>query len=577
MSARHTWAKALCLLGAALLLAALPASGQTTMLRKRVVVLPVRSSQRDIQTLAIILATEQALPRRLNPVSILSVTGPEEFLRECAENKLPIGSLGRELAAARKLGFTHALAITVSTAFPRFEAQVSIYDTSVDRPEVIQNILLAGNTLDLLGFEAALAHKIAVQLGASDTANLRELTRRSPTMSNPAYLAYYEGLAYLRSRKYDEALAKFQKAQELDPQFRDPRAKQGETYREKAGVLMDTNPDEALKLLDQAIAILQGLGEYRAEAEAYVLQRDIYKAKGDKNNLREATHNAARCYLLIGYPELADGLLLDLVANDLDDAETHYIRGLAWLRRRVETQRPNEMALNEFTAAIERDEMHAEARYQRALIFKERARDDAARGEEELANQEFDSAVKDLIVATTVNPKWWQAWYELGEVVRLRGNPRDALDYYNQALDVLGQDARPIDKTLCLHGKAKALRAAGALEEAAAVLEQAINTTPEHLPPWFELIMVYTELANYDDARKWLAKAREQFSAPKEAAAGGPTFLQVQFNRLERVIAEHEKKKAGEELPRAHFDPTNPYRFGGRHEIRRPGQKEGEK
>jgi type IV pilus assembly protein PilF len=119
---------------------------------------------------------------------------------------------------------------------------------------------------------------------------------------------------------------------------------------------------------------------------------------------------------------------------------------------------------------------YADARNNLGTVLADQKRwDEAAR--------EFQEAAENVLYTT---PEW--AYYNLGEVERMRKDPARAEDAYRRSLRANSRYAP------AYVGLAAVLGEKGNWEEAAAVLAQCVERVPDYAPGWMELGRVHVRL-----------------------------------------------------------------------------------
>ena len=97
----------------------------------------------------------------------------------------------------------------------------------------------------VLEAEKALAVQLLEEMGVSVTPDLRAAIAQPATQSQPALLAYSRGVRHLAERRIPEAVAEFQTAARLDPNFRQAQTRLGEARAQESSERgLSRSPDE---------------------------------------------------------------------------------------------------------------------------------------------------------------------------------------------------------------------------------------------------------------------------------------------------------------------------------------------
>jgi tetratricopeptide (TPR) repeat protein len=135
-------------------------------------------------------------------------------------------------------------------------------------------------------------------------------------------------------------------------------------------------------------------------------------------NLRDHALALRKLSQVLGWAgkfEEADRLALEALKNLPDDAETHYLAGLAFHR-----QHDNTRAKDHYQQATECDRLHWQAHYNLGNCF--------------LADGDFQKAAETFEQSVRVNPQYAKAHQNLGASYLRMGNVRKAVECINQAL-----------------------------------------------------------------------------------------------------------------------------------------------
>ena len=219
--------------------------------------------------------------------------------------------------------------------------------------------------------------------------------------------------------------------------------------------------------------------------------------------------------------------------NRKKEAEARVQMGVTYLE-----QRNLPMAMRELTRADELDPGNPEVEMMLGLTYQ--ARGDLAKAEEYLrraldrkpdygdahnnlgiilakqkrldeAAREFEAAAGNVLYTT---PEW--AYYNLGEVERMRKEPARAEEAYRRSLRANERYAPSYI------GLASLLGEKGKWDEAAAVLARCVQLLPEFAPGWMELGRIHVRLKRPAEAENYFNKVLAVSSDPelRKQAAG---------------------------------------------------------
>jgi len=191
----------------------------------------------------------------------------------------------------------------------------------------------------------------------------------TPTLSASEHVAL--GMEYYEQGKYDEAIAEFQRAIELDPDSSESHRNLGAAYLEQGKL------DEAVASYEKAIELDPGFGEaYGDLAAAYI---DLGKlaeavAAGDKAialapEYANAHYNLGLTYANQGRFEKAITEYKEAIRINPDDAITHNNLGIAYYE-----QGQTEEAIAEWEEAIKLDPDYAVPHSNLGLAYRDRGR-----------------------------------------------------------------------------------------------------------------------------------------------------------------------------------------------------------
>jgi tetratricopeptide (TPR) repeat protein len=299
--------------------------------------------------------------------------------------------------------------------------------------------------------------------------------------SHCSQLFFLIGNLFNSLEKYEEAIAYFDKAIELDPNFAEVWVNRGTAK----GNLK--RHKEAITDFDKAIELNPN------DVKAWVNRG---AAKGNLQRNKEAIADYDKA--------------IELNPNDVE----------AWINRGVakgNLQR-NKEAIADYNKAIELNPNYAEA-----WSFRGEAKENLRRYEETIADH--DKAI-------ALNPKFAQAWSKRGIALTRLGQYDQALENFNQAIHL---EPREIDFQI---NRGVLFAWMGRYEEAVRECEQVLQQNPDDVDALYGMSCCYALQRNIDESLKYLALAiNQQPEETKNRAKKDPEFDGIREHLVIYAIA----------------------------------------
>ena len=246
-------------------------------------------------------------------------------------------------------------------------------------PEQGQNVRLAERIFELGNFLAMLRQFNMAIEAYSDVIDL-----------NPLSAAYSNrGGVHREKGAFDDAIADFTKAIELDPNC-------AETYSNRGGAYLDKGEvDTAIADFTKAIELDPNFAiAYYGRGSAYDDKYNIEKAIADYNKAIELTPDYAEAYSDLGVAYAKKGEVDDAIANYTKAIERNPNYAAAYNNRGIAYVAKDDLdtAIADFTTAIERNPNYAAAYNGRGVVY--------------MLKGEIDTAINDFYQAIALNPNY---------------------------------------------------------------------------------------------------------------------------------------------------------------------------
>jgi tetratricopeptide (TPR) repeat protein len=234
-------------------------------------------------------------------------------------------------------------------------------------------------------------------------------------------MEYYErGLALSEQGKYDEVIAEFTKAIDLNPKYVEAYYNRGTAYlRTGQHDLAISDCTKAIEL-DPKYALA-----YNTRGNAYFEKKQYDEAIADYTIAIELDHKDAKAYHNRGYTYGAKGEFDNAIADftkatelDPKNAYGFYYRGNAYY---LKMQYDN--AIADFTKCIELDPKYALAYNTRGNAYY-------------LGKNQYDKAKADFTKAIELDPRYAQAYYNRGNVYSWNNQYDEAIADYTKAIEL---------------------------------------------------------------------------------------------------------------------------------------------
>jgi protein O-GlcNAc transferase len=350
-------------------------------------------------------------------------------------------------------------------------------------------------------FEARL-EQIKVALYQDKTADAHKLISEA-TQINPSdpRLIGLEGVWYLESKQFKNALAALSWAAQ-------------------------TLPEDANMHLNLAIA-LRNLGDY-SNAEAEILTSLTL------NPLSELAHyEYSRILMLTGKSQEAMMHVLKAI-----EINPYFVMGYMTLAEYFKSQKRIDSAIRLFEAGIkitpdidlfygqlallyeQKEDFKSALKCVKHLAKKSGAYPDYLRiGIYSIILKKIPDAEKAFMQAIKLDPKRWEAYYNLGEMRLAQNKIGEATQYYREALSRVGQvDSRPYN------GMGLALVVGAKGKGAEELFKKALEINPRSFEATLNMALLFKTLKDKKKAQEWAKRAL--------ALAGDDANKQTQVNRF---------------------------------------------
>ncbi len=285
------------------------------------------------------------------------------------------------------------------------------------------------------------------------------------------------GNALLQKGKVEEAIAHFQKALQINPNYAEAHYNLGNVLLHKGSV------DEAIIHYQRALQIKPDYAEDCYNLGAALIKRgSVDDAIANYRMALQIKPNFAEAHYNLGNVLLQKGNLDEAIAHyqralqiNPDNAETHYNFGIALL------QKGNlDEAIAHFQKALQIAPGYAEAHYNlgNALLKK----------------GSVNEAITHYQKALQIKPDFAETHYNLGNVLLQKGNLDEAIAHYQKALQI-----KP-DFAEAHNNLGNALLQEGNVDEAIAHFQKALQITPDLAKAHNNLGNALLRKGNVDDA-----------------------------------------------------------------------------
>lgn len=333
---------------------------------------------------------------------------------------------------------------------------------------------------------------------------LSQAAERVPALDQ-SVVYYYRGSARAFKGEYDRAIADFDKAIQLQPEFALAYLNRGGAYYYKG------NYDRAIADCDQAVRLQPDFAmAYRNRGLAYFSKGSYDRAVADYDQVLQLQPDDAEAYNNRGIAYAAKG--------DYDRAITDYGRAIqlqpslteAYLNRGVAyaSKGDYERAIADFDQAIQLQPGDALAYDNRGLAYADKG--------------DYDRAIADFDRAIQLQPDLAQAYNNRGLAYTAKGDYDRAIADFGQAIQLQPSDV----KAYSYRGLAYATK--GDLDHAVADFDQAVQLQPDFAPAYY--------------AR---GLARRQKGEKEKAIADFQKVLQLSSDPWLREHAEEQLKALG--------------------------------
>ncbi|MDR3577696.1 MAG: tetratricopeptide repeat protein [Anaerolineaceae bacterium] len=310
---------------------------------------------------------------------------------------------------------------------------------------------------------------------------------------------YWMGETLRNQKKYDQAIAAYNQALQIDPGFapaylglalaklgkrpdgitdaqdelkqaidKDPNL--FDAYIELASLSINQNDSSgASQYLDQAAQIVPGspmVFYYRAQVDLMIGKTDQALADAQKSNQLDLTYLDS--YRLIGEISQSNGQ----ASSAIDALKTYlsYVpndaQALAWLGASYAADGQNDLALKTFDQALSINDNQFDVYLQRGMIY--------------IQQKNGDLAVKDLQKAVIINSKSYDANMALGQAFMLVEKYGNAYQQFSVAEAYAASDR---DRAEIYYWQAQSLDQLGQIKPELLSLQQLLALPPDTIPP----------------------------------------------------------------------------------------------
>ena len=226
------------------------------------------------------------------------------------------------------------------------------------------------------------------------------------------------GLTHGRKEEYSEAIGRFSKAVEINPQLYTAFYYRGLAYMRQGDTdLAIQDYVRAIELAPKAAQVYNERGfAYRQRGDSSLAIQDFTRAIELNPDYATAYYNRGVSYRLQGDYALAIQDLTRTAELNSDFAPAYYNRGVSyWL------EGDNDLAIQDYQRAIEHSPNYAQAYFNRGLVHRQQ-------GNYNLAIQDFNRTIE-------VSPDYALAYYNRGLTYRRQGKHSSAIQDFNKAVE----------------------------------------------------------------------------------------------------------------------------------------------
>ncbi len=304
----------------------------------------------------------------------------------------------------------------------------------------------------------------------------------------------YRGRGYRRSGDYDRAIAEYNEAIRLRPDYHTAFNNRGLAYRYKR------NYDQAIADYSEALRLKPDYSTaYHNRGRAYRYKGDYDQAIADyseairlKPDYSTAFNNRGIAYRLKGDYDQAIADYSEAIRIKLDYATAYNNRGVAY-RYKGEY----DLAIADYDKALELDPDYASAFSNRGLAYRRKG--------------EYDRAIADYNEALRLDPDYATAFNNRGLAYRYKGEYDLAIADYDKALEL------DPDHATAYRNRGNVYVDKGDYDQAIADFGQAIRADPEYTAAYTSRALAYQQKG---DTERAIAEFRAALAVPQKYENG---------------------------------------------------------